>query len=163
MPDLWSLRILVTVAERGSFSGAADALVLTQPAVSRQVARLERQVGVRLFRRVPRGVAPTTAGTVAIDLARGVLARVDAFEATMRSHAGLDGGQLCLTGTPTANTSLVPDAIRRFGDAHPGVNVSLRRVDPFAVLGAVRGGEVDLALVTEWQLVEDPWKARVDR
>ena len=43
-----------------------------------QIAGLEREVGVRLFRRVPRGVAPTPAGTVAVDLARGVLARVDA-------------------------------------------------------------------------------------
>jgi DNA-binding transcriptional LysR family regulator len=162
MPDVWSLRILVTVAEHGSFSGAADALVLTQPAVSRQIARLERQVGVRLFRRVPRGVTLTPAGTVAVDLARDVLARVDAFEATMRSHAGLDGGQLRLAGTPSANTSLLPDTIRRFGAAHPGVTVSLRQVDPFAVLDAVRDVDVDLALVTEWQLVEDPWQARVD-
>ena len=162
MPDLWSLRILITVAEHGSFSGAADALVLTQPAVSRQIAGLERQVGVRLFRRVPRGVAPTPAGTVAVDLARGVLARADTFEATMRSHAGLDGGQLRLAGTPSANTSLLPDAIRCFGDAHPGVTVSLRQIDAFGVLDAVRDGDVDLALVTEWQLVEDPWQARVD-
>ena len=162
MPDLWSLRILVTVAEHGSFSAAADALVLTQPAVSRQIASLEREVGVRLFRRVPRGVALTPAGTVAVDLARGVLARVDAFSATMRTYAGLDGGHLRLAGTPSANTSLLPDAIRRFGEAHPGVTVSLRQVDPFGVLTAVRDGEVDLALVTEWQLVEDPWQARVE-
>ena len=90
MPDLWSLRILVTVAEHGSFSAGAEALVLTQPAVSRQIAGLEREVGVRLFRRVPRGVALTPAGAVAVDLARGVLARVDAFSATMRTYAGLD-------------------------------------------------------------------------
>lgn len=162
MPDLWSLRILVTVAERGSFSAAADALALTQPAVSRQIAGLEREVGVRLFRRAPRGVAPTPAGTVAVDLARGVLARVDAFEATMRSHAGVDGGHLRLAGTPSANTSLLPDAVRRFGEAHPAVAVSLRQVDPFGVLAAVRDGDVDLALVTEWQLVDDPWRARID-
>ena len=162
MPDLWSLRILVTVAEHGSFSAGAEALVLTQPAVSRQIAGLEREVGVRLFRRVPRGVALTPAGAVAVDLARGVLARVDAFSATMRTYAGLDGGHLRLAGTPSANTSLLPDAIRRFGDAHPGVTVSLRQVDPFRVLGAVRDGDVDLAMVTEWQLVEDPWQARVD-
>ena len=58
MPELWSLRILVTVAEHGSFSAAADALVLTQPAVSRQIAGLDREAGVRLFRRVARGVGP---------------------------------------------------------------------------------------------------------
>lgn len=162
MPGVWSLRILVTVAEHGSFSGAAEALVLTQPAVSRQIAGLEREVGIRLFRRAARGVAPTPAGSVAVDLARGVLARVDTFVATMRSHAGVDGGHLRLAGTPSANTSLLPDAIRAFGEAHPAVSVSLRQVDPFGVLTAVRSGDVDLALVTQWQLVEDPWQARVD-
>jgi DNA-binding transcriptional LysR family regulator len=163
MPDLWSLRILTTVAEHGSFSAAADTLVLSQPAVSRQIANLEREVGVPLFRRVARGVAPTPAGVAAIDLARGVLARVDAFEATMRTYATVDGGSLRMCGTPSANTSLVPDAIRALGDQHPDVTVSLRQVDPFEVLDAVRDGRVDLALVTEWQLVDDdPWRARLD-
>jgi DNA-binding transcriptional LysR family regulator len=163
MPDLWALRILTTVAEHGSFSAAADALVLTQPAVSRQIANLEREVGVPLFRRVARGVAPTPAGTAAVDLARGVLTRVDAFEATMRTYAAVDGGHLRMSGTPSANTSLVPDAIRALGHDHPGVTVSLRQVGPLEALDAVRDGHVDLALLTEWQLVvDDPWRARVD-
>jgi len=162
MPDAWTLRILATVAEEGSFSAAADALVLTQPAVSRQVAGLERELGVRLFRRVPRGVALTPAGSAAVELARGVLSRLDAFTATMRTFAGVEGGQLRLAAFPSANTEFVPDAIRHFGAAHPDVTVTLRQVDPFGVLGAVAGGEIDLALLTEWQLYADPWQARVD-
>ncbi len=163
MLDLWTLRILVEVADRGSFSAAAQALVLTQPAVSRQIGGLEKRLGVALFRRVPRGVTPTTAGGTAVDLARGVLARLDAMEATMRTLAGLDGGQLRIAAFASANTHFVPDAIRRFGAAHPAVTVTLLQVDSLDTLEAVRAGRVDLALVTAWQLAPDPASARADR
>jgi DNA-binding transcriptional LysR family regulator len=162
MVDPWSLRILVEVAERGSFSAAGEALALTQPAVSRQIGGLEKRYGVPLFRRAARGVRPTSAGAAAVDLARGVLARIDAMEATMRTFADLDGGQLRLAAFASANTSLVPEAIRRYAQLHPGVTVTLDHVDPMEVLGAVEAGAVDLALVTAWQLYVDAWSARVD-
>jgi len=162
MPDPWSLRILVEVAERGSFSAAAEALVLSQPAVSRQIGGLERQFGVALFRRAARGVTPTVAGVKAVELARGALARLDALDATMRTFAGLDAGHLRLCAFASANTLFVPDAIRRFDADHPGVTISLLHVDPLASLDAVRSGQVDLALLTAWQLYADPWAARVD-
>jgi DNA-binding transcriptional LysR family regulator len=158
--DAWSLQILTTVATRGSFSGAAEELVLTQPAVSRQVAALERRLGVALFRRTARGVDPTPAGEVAVDLARGVLARIDALEATMRTFAGIEGGRVRVAGFSSVNTHYVPDAMRRFEAEHPSVTISLHHVDPFAVLDSVRDGTVDVALVTEWQLEPDPWTAR---
>ena len=162
MLDPWSLRILVEVAERGSFSAAAEALVLTQPAVSRQIGGLEKQLGVPLFRRAARGVSPTTAGTTAIELARSVLARLDAMEATMKTLAGLDAGQLRLCAFASANTHFVPDAIQRFNAAHPGVTITLLHVDPTETLDAVKAGQVDLALLTAWQLYADPWAARHD-
>jgi DNA-binding transcriptional LysR family regulator len=162
MTDPWSLRILVEVAERGSFSAAGEALVLTQPAVSRQIGGLERQFGVALFRRTARGVTPTAAGATAVDLARGVLARLDALDATMRTFAGLDGGHLRICAFASANTRFVPDAIRRFDAEHPGVTVTLQHVDPLGPLDAVRTGQVDLALLTAWQLYADPSAARVE-
>lgn len=162
MLDPWSLRILVEVAERGSFSAAADALVLTQPAVSRQIGGLEKQLGLPLFRRAARGVSPTAAGSTAVDLARGVLGRLDAMEATMRTLAGLDAGHLRLTAFASANTSFVPAAIRRFDADHPGVTITLLHVDPVDALDAVQNDRVDLALLTEWQLYADPLSARTD-
>ena len=162
MVDPWSLRILLEVAERGSFSAAAESLVLTQPAVSRQMSGLERQLGVMLFRRVPRGVTLTTAGTTAVDLARGVLGRLDVLEATMKSFAGLDNSHLRMSGFASVNTHFVPDAIRRFHDAHPAVTVSLLQVDSLEGLAAVHSGQVDVALLTEWQLYADPMAARTD-
>jgi DNA-binding transcriptional LysR family regulator len=160
MLDAWGLQVLVTVARRGSFSGAAEELTLTQPAVSRQIAALERRLGVALFRRAARGVHPTPAGEAAVELARGVLARMEALEATMRTFAGLEGAQLRIAGFSSVNTHFVPDAIRRFAAAHPSVTVSLVQVDPLAALDAVRDGRVEVALVTEWQLSSDPWAAR---
>lgn len=162
MLDVWSLRILVAVADRGSFSAAAGDLVLSQPAVSRQIAGLERQLGVALFHRVPRGVTPTAAGRTAVELARQVLRRLDAMEATMRAITGLEGGHLRLAGFASVNTRFLPEAIRRFSADHPGVTVTLQHVDPWAALEAVTSGRVDLALVTDWQVQADPDLARTD-
>jgi DNA-binding transcriptional LysR family regulator len=159
----WALKILVEVAERGSFSAAAKALVLTQPAVSRQINGLEAQVGVALFRREARGIAPTAAGEAAVQLARGILARLDAFEATMRTFTDLESGRLRVAGFASVNTSFLPEAIRRFHAEHPAVSISLGHVDPLGVLDAVRTGAIDVALVTEWQLYPDPLAARTDR
>ena len=162
MVDPWTLRILVEVADRGSLSAAAEALVLSQPAVSRQIATLERHLRVPLFRRVPRGVVATPAGATAVDLARSILARHEAFEATMKTFVGMAAGPLRLAGFASVNTWFLPEAIRRFRTAHPDVTVTLQQVGPLEVLDAVRRGHIDVALLTDWQLVASPLTARTD-
>jgi DNA-binding transcriptional LysR family regulator len=156
MLDTWSLRVLSAVAEHGSFSAAAEAMSMTQPAVSRQIAGLERRLGVRLFQRMPRGVRATSAGQTAIELARNALARLQAIETHLAALVTMEAGHLRLSAFPSANTFLVPEAIRRFGDAHPGVTLSLDRADQDDPLRAVRDGRIDLALVTGWQLADNP-------
>jgi DNA-binding transcriptional LysR family regulator len=160
--DHWALRVLVEVADRGSFSAAGDALSMTQPAVSRQIAGLERRLGVALFRRVPRGVQLTGAGATAVELARDILVRARTLEAHMSALGTLETGQLRLSAFASANTSLVPDAIRHFARAYPGVSVSLLRPDPGHQVSAVREGRLDLALVTAWELCPDPRAAKDD-
>lgn len=152
MPDTWSLRILVEVAERGSFSAAAEALRLSQPAVSRQIGTLERHFGVTLFQRAARGVVATAAGTTAIEMARDVITRLDAIDATMRGIAGIDAGYLRVAAFASANTSFIPEVIRRFAAAYPGVTTELLQVDAEEPAAAVASGHVDLALLTAWQL-----------
>lgn len=151
MLETWSLRVLVEVAERGSFSAAADALTMTQPAVSRQIASLEHKVGVTLFRRVSRGVAPTAAGAIAIDEARAILGRLAGMEARLGAFAELRTGHVRVSAFPSANTEFVPEAIRRFSDLYPGVDVSLVLAGP----DEIRSGAVDVALVTSWDTVGD--------
>ncbi|WP_422770407.1 LysR family transcriptional regulator [Plantactinospora sp. WMMC1484] len=160
MLDPWSLQVLLAVGDRGSFSAAASALSLTQPAVSRQIAGLERRLGVRLFTRAARGVRPTPAGAVAIELARDSLTRLRALEARLASFAELESGELRLAAFPSANTHFVPEAVRRFGQLHPGVTLSLRQLDQMGLLPAVQEGGIDLALVTEWHLYAEPQTAR---
>ncbi|MFI0481496.1 LysR family transcriptional regulator [Actinomadura sp. 9N215] len=151
MLDVQRLRVLAEVAEHGSFSGAAQALYCTQPAVSRQIAALERELGVPLVRRLPRGVRLTQAGELLHAHARVILASVAAAEREVRGLARLDGGRLRMAAFATANTSLVPSVIAVFRERHPGVELALmlgRRADE--TLAAVRAGELDLALMAEW-------------
>lgn len=151
MLDVWALRVLVEVAEQGSFSAAAQALTMTQPAVSRQVASLERTLGVGLFRRIPRGVTLTAAGAAAVGEAREILDRMNGLRARMSAFTDLRTGQVRMSAFPSANTTFVPEAIRRFRDAHPGIEVSLVRAGP----EAIRAGGLDLALVTDWDDIDD--------
>jgi DNA-binding transcriptional LysR family regulator len=160
MLDTWALRVLVVVADLGSFSAAAGSLSMTQPAVSRQISGLERRLGVRLFTRMPRGVRLTPAGEVAVDLARDGLSRLDTLEARMASFTELASGTLRLCAFPSANAYLMPEAIRRFAGAHPGVSLTLLPADQQGALAAVRDGRIDLALVTDWHLYQDPQAAK---
>jgi len=160
MLDPWTLRVMVEVEERGSFSAAAEALSMTQPAVSRQIGGLERRLGVSLFRRVPRGVRPTAAGKVAVEQARDILARLRALEARLGTFASLESGHLRMSAYSSANTSFTPEVIHRFSRAHPGVSVTLVQPDPAGPLAALRDGRVDLALITAWSLYADLEAAR---
>lgn len=151
MLDLNRLRVLTEVADRGSFSAAADALFLTQPAVSRQIAALERDLGTPLVERLPRGVRLTQAGELACAHARTILAQLTAAEDQIRGLGRLDGGRLRMAGFASANAALVPEVITRFRKRHPSVELSLvAGHDPAKTLVAVRDGELDLALISAW-------------
>ncbi len=80
MLDVKQLRVLKEVAERGSFSAAAEALSYTQPAVSQQIAALEKRAGTTLVDRTSRGVRLTDAGRALVSHADAILARIEDAE-----------------------------------------------------------------------------------
>ena len=94
MLDPRRLALLREVVSHGSFSKAAQALFLTQPAVSRQVAKLEREVGVRLLERTPGGLRLTDAGRVAVDRAEAIAGHLAAAEAELEAIATVSAGRL---------------------------------------------------------------------
>src|SRR5947209_12638985 len=96
MLDLKRLRVLAEVARHGSFSAAAAALGYTQPAVSRQIAILEAEVGTTLVRRVPQGAVLTDAGRLLVERGEGVLAQLLDVEHELQGLAGLERGRLRL-------------------------------------------------------------------
>ncbi|MEU4325221.1 LysR family transcriptional regulator [Nonomuraea dietziae] len=154
MLDLWSLRVLLEVGRHGSFSAAAEALSMTQPAVSRQIATLERRTGVRLFHRRPRGVQPTEAGLAAMEQAAAVVDGMSLFETRLRAFAAAESGRVRVAAFPSAATRFVPESFRRFTATHPDVELSLtvgERGDARLLEGAI-----DVALVTSWDADPDP-------
>jgi len=150
MLNVGRLRILSEVARRGSISAAAQALSYTQSAVSQQVAALEAETGLALLERHPRGVSLTAAGQTLVGHAEGILTRLDAAEEALQAIAGLRGGRLRMASFPTAGATLMPRAIASFRAAHPQVELSLAEGEPEEIAPRLRTGELDLALLFEF-------------
>src|SRR3954465_1090902 len=110
MLDVKQLRVLKAVAEHGSFSAAAEALSYTQPAISQQIAALERTAGATLVDRTSRGVRLTDAGRALVDHAHVVLARLAAAEAELDAIAGVRGGRVRLAAVPPPGAAPPPPA-----------------------------------------------------
>src|SRR3954470_11735626 len=149
------LRVFREVADRGSFSAAAEALSYTQSAVSQAVAALEAELGIALLERNRRGARPTNAGAALVAHADGILAQLDAAEAEVAAIAGVRGGQLTMASFPTAGATIVPLAVAMFRDAHPDVALTLAEGEPEEIAPRLRGGEFDLALLFEFEGVSE--------
>src|SRR4051794_22141013 len=149
MLDVRRLRVLREVATHGSFSSAADALSYTQSAVSQQMAALEREAGTRLVERSARGVRLTDAGRALVAHADAILARLADAEEELQAMAGLRSGRLRLAAFPSACATLMPLAVARYRERHPGVELSLTPADPPDAVRLLRSGECDVALTIE--------------
>src|SRR5262245_16060754 len=156
MLDVKQLRVLREVAEHGSFSAAADALNYTQPAVSQQIAALERQAGTTLVDRTSRGVHLTEAGRTLVSHAEAILTRLAAAEAELEAMAGVRGGRVRLASFPTAGASVVPPAVAAFNGRHPEVELSLVEAEPEESVQMMKAGELEVALVFEYKDLEQP-------
>ncbi|MGW6916590.1 LysR family transcriptional regulator [Kitasatospora sp. NPDC054939] len=140
------LRVLRAVARTGSFSAAARELGCTQPAISQQMKALEKSVDTPLVVRSGRGMQLSEAGRVLLKHATGILAGLSAAEEEVAAIAGLRAGRVRLVSFPTASSTLVPPAVARLRDSHPGVRVSLVEAEPPESLAMLRGGECEVAL-----------------
>jgi DNA-binding transcriptional LysR family regulator len=150
MLNVARLKVLKEVAYRGSLSSAADALSYTQSAISQQIAALEAETGMALLERHPRGVSLTAAGQTLVGPAEGILARLDTAEAALSAIAGLRGGRLRMASFPTAGSTLMPVAIATFRAIYPDVELTLAEGEPEEIVPRLRAGELDLALLFEF-------------
>jgi molybdate transport repressor ModE-like protein len=146
MLDARRLRVLCEVARHGSFSAAAAELGYTQPAVSRQIATLEAEVGAILIRRVPQGAVLTDAGRLLVQRSEPILARLSEVEYELRALAGLDAGHLRLASFASAAASILPIAIAEFRRRHPTIEIGVVMADPIESFPMLRAGELDVAI-----------------
>jgi len=145
------LSVFREVIDRGSFSGAADALSYSQSAVSQAIATLEGELGVGLIERNRGGVRPTAAGAALAGHVGGILAHIETAEAEIAAIAAGRGGRLRTVSFPTAGATLMPQAIAAFRASHPGVEVTLAEGEPEEIAPRLRAGEFDLVLLFEFE------------
>lgn len=145
-----ALRLLVVVAETGSFTKAAARLNYTQSAVSRRIAAMEQRAGGPLLERLPRGVRLNPAGRALQRHAMEVLDRLSRAERELAVlHAG-HGGLLHIGAFATANISLVPTALRALQGARPDVEVVAVEGPTDALMARLADGVLDLAIVSDY-------------
>ena len=134
------------VAQRRSFSRAAEALALTQPAVSQQVAALERQLGVRLLDRGPGGPAPTEAGALLLDHAEAIAVRLAQADAQLAELVVAERELLRVGAFPSALGSIVPAAIAQLRAERPELQVEAIEGSAHENGAAVAAGELHVAV-----------------
>ena len=143
------LRTFVAVAETGNFTRAADQVRRTQSAVSMQIKRLEESVGSALFERGPRGVLLTRKGSELIANARRIVALLDETAASLHTTP-LDGP--VRIGIPEEYSyAILSRALNAFSRQHPKVEITVRYAHSASQKAAIDSGELDLAVVFEWQ------------
>lgn len=149
--DSSELRILHALATTGSLTAAAASLGLSQPAVSQRIKRVETRLAVPLIERQGRGIRLTPAGTILADHGRTVVAEIDAALAAIDDLRGERGGTLRLVAFPSASATIVPMLMRRLADEAPEVSLQYREAEPPGAVAMLRDGEVDCALVFDYE------------
>ena len=154
--DLRQLRVLQTVGETGSFSVAADRLDYTQPAVSKIVASLERELGTTL---VDRGIRPlrlTEAGSALAQRATAAFEQIAAAELEVEAIANLSAGSLRVGTFSSAGAAMVVDALCVLRESHPDIDVSITEIGmPSALTRSLRRGDLDLGVSFDYPEIGD--------
>lgn len=141
------LQVFAAVAHHGSFTRAAEALHLTQSAVSQQIDGLEREHGVRLFERRPRRVRLTDAGAALLPYAERVTGLIDDAVQALEEVRGAARGRLRVGASPTPATYLLPELLGQFSRAHPGVELLLEVDLSARIAERVAAGDAALGVV----------------
>jgi DNA-binding transcriptional LysR family regulator len=143
--ELRQLRTFEAVARHRSFTRASEELMVAQPAVSQQVRRLERELGVDLLRRTSRHVALTEPGEVLLAGARRVLAEAASVVDELQALRGLRSGRVAVGAMPPMPRLDVPSLIAAFHALHPAIGVRLDEDTAANALAMLRRGELDLS------------------
>lgn len=149
MTTLAQLRTFIAVVDQGGFTAASRRLGLSQPAVSRTVATLEKELGLPLFVRRRDGLSLTEAGAIALTHAREAVRHLTLMRTEVAGLAGDITGTLSLASLPSATATLVAPQLRAFAQRHPAVTIRLlegseQEIRDWLDQGAAEAGVVSL-------------------
>jgi LysR family transcriptional activator of glutamate synthase operon len=144
--DLRQLCYLAAVARHRSFTQAALELHVAQSALSQQVAKLERELGVELLKRTTRRVEVTDAGELVLARGRRALAEVEGIRADLDALHGLVRGRVRIGGVPPVSGLHPASLIADFGRRYPGIDITVREEVAAMLIAELAAGELDLVL-----------------
>ncbi|GII91948.1 LysR family transcriptional regulator [Sinosporangium siamense] len=145
--DLQQMRYVVAVAETNSFTRAAERCLVVQSALSHQIARLERELGARLFERTSRRVRLTPAGMAFLPAARQCLDAAERAAAEVAAAVGEVRGRLAVGLIPTVAAADIPGALLGYRRKYPHVRISLRVGASEDLVEQVKQGSLDVAFL----------------
>lgn len=145
--DLYVMKYVVNVAECGNFSLASQACHIGQPALSQQISKLEKELGVQLFIRHPRGVTLTDAGREFVRRSHEILAASNALEAEMSSYSGVNRGTLTIGLITSLQCIEFGDMLAAFVRENPQISVNIRQDGTYPLIDQVRERKLDIAFV----------------
>ncbi|MFJ9770364.1 LysR family transcriptional regulator [Kitasatospora sp. NPDC101157] len=148
------LATLEAVVRHRSFTAAARELGYSAPAVSQQIAELERRAGLRVLERRP--VRPTPAGQVLLDAEQGVRIALAAASVELDAMRAGTAGRIRLGAFASAAAGIVPKALAQLHTAYPDVQVSLSQLEPEAGYARLKRGDMDLALSYDYDFIPLP-------
>ena len=146
--EIAALHAFVEVADHESFSEAAEALFLTQPAVSKRVAQLERELGTHLFDRIGRRVSLTSTGIELLPRARRLINDAREIKRLVSDLSGEVRGRLVMGTSHHIGLHRLPRPLKHFTEQFPQVELDIRFMDSEAACRAVETGDLELAIVT---------------
>jgi DNA-binding transcriptional LysR family regulator len=147
--ELRQLRYLEAVVRHRHFTRAADELHVAQSALSHQVGRLERELGVQLLARTTRSVEPTEAGLLVAARARSILAEIDALRGELDELRGLVRGRVTVGALLFGGELDIPALLASFTSTYPQIDVGLREGTVQRMVDGLMDGSIDLAFVLE--------------
>ena len=141
------LYIFQMVANHLSFSRAAEAMAITQPAVSIQVQELEKFLGITLFHRRPRGLKITEAGNAVLAYAQQIFVLSNQLVYTIQEMEDLHSGRLVLGASSTPGEYVLPLVVGRFRQIYPGIQVELVIGNTSNIMQRILDGDIDLGMI----------------
>lgn len=154
--DIKSLQSFLQVAQARSFSKAAALLGVTQPALSRQMQRLEEEVGQSLLHRDGRGIALTEAGRIFLVRARAIVDEMQGARSELANLRGEPRGTVTIGLPPTLSQALLPGMVRRIRSAYPRIHLRVMQALSGELNEWLRDGRIDAALMAQTAAKQSP-------
>lgn len=151
------MQVLVKLAEVGSMRRAAQAVNMTQPAISQLVQELEKLLETDLFFRHAKGVEPTEATKQLLPIAHRVLGALEDGAETVANQLQKQGGVVRISASPAALGGLIQGSLDRFAKRHPDIQVHINQTSDTDPLGGIVEGTVDIVCTREPSVIPEGW------